>query len=101
MSPIKGRITNSEKPEYIDCELAVKAWMESLHDIIYDADKVLDETKYRNIKEKFKQQNKLRSCLFNYKHVSIFEYIMIAKLDEMNNNLFALARWIILTILKW
>ncbi|KAL2530424.1 Disease resistance protein (CC-NBS-LRR class) family [Forsythia ovata] len=73
----------------VDSE-AVKLWLKDLEDVAYDADNVLDEIKYENLRRKVQIQNQMKPkvCLyFSFYTPLAFRWKMAHKINNINVNL--------------
>ncbi|KAL2520279.1 putative disease resistance RPP13-like protein 1 [Forsythia ovata] len=69
---------------------AVKRWLKKLEGIAYDADNVLDEIKYENLRSKVQIQNQMKPkvCLyFSFYSPLAFRWKMAHKINNINVNL--------------
>ncbi|KAL2530511.1 putative disease resistance RPP13-like protein 1 [Forsythia ovata] len=69
---------------------AVKLWLKKLEDVAYDADYVLDEIKYENLRRTVQIQNQMKPkvCLyFSFYSPMAFRWNMAHKINNINVNL--------------
>ncbi|KAL2494313.1 putative disease resistance RPP13-like protein 1 [Forsythia ovata] len=69
---------------------AVKRWLKKLEGVAYDADNVLDEIKYENLRRTVQIQNQMKPkvCLyFSFNSPMAFRWNMAHKINNMNVNL--------------
>ncbi|KAL2528249.1 Disease resistance RPP13-like protein 4 [Forsythia ovata] len=85
---IKAVLKDADRRQ-VDSE-AVKLWLKDLEDVAYDADNVLDEIKYENLRRKVQIQNQMKPkvCLyFSFYTPLAFRWKMAHKINNINVNL--------------
>ncbi|CAA3032172.1 disease resistance RGA3 [Olea europaea subsp. europaea] len=82
-------LQDAEKREVTD--EAVKLWLKNLRDVTYDADHVLDEINYENMRHmvEIQRQNKIRGCLNNFSFTPplAFRWRMARRIKDINDDL--------------
>ncbi|XP_022880317.1 disease resistance protein RGA2-like [Olea europaea var. sylvestris] len=82
-------LQDAEKREVTD--EAVKLWLKNLREVTYDADHVLDEMNYKNMRHMVEIQNqtKIRGCLniFSFIPSLAFRWRMTRRIKDININL--------------
>ncbi|CAA2997699.1 disease resistance RGA3 [Olea europaea subsp. europaea] len=82
-------LQDAEKREVTDD--AVKLWLKNLRDVTYDADHVLDEINYENMRHivEIQRQNKMRECLnvFSFTPPLAFRWRMARRIKDINVDL--------------
>ncbi|CAA2995486.1 disease resistance RGA3 [Olea europaea subsp. europaea] len=81
-------LQDAEKREVTD--VAVKLWLENLRDVTYDADHVLDEINYEDMRQmvEIQDQTKIWACLniFCFTPRLVFRWRMARRIKEINFN---------------